>query len=244
MNNIPLEERIIFALDVATAEEALQWVKRLESHVHFYKVGLQLFLNACWPVIDSIVERGHKVMLDLKFFDIPETVQKAIAQLTNKKVTFTTVHGNEPIIEAAVAKKEGLKVLAVTVLTSFDESDLHAMGLKGTVQDLVLHRAQKAIELGCDGVVASPQEARALRKKLGDHFLIVTPGIRPGTEHDIKADDQRRIATPKEAIRGGADHLVIGRPIRTADDPIKVVEDIQREIQEGLAAKNKTASGE
>ena len=237
MENIPLEERIIFALDVATAEEALQWVNRLESHIHFYKVGLQLFLDACWPVVDSVVERGHKVMLDLKFFDIPATVQRAIAQLTHRRVAFATIHGNEPIIEAAVAKKEGLKVLAVTVLTSFDESDLRAMGLQGSVQDLVLQRAQKAIELGCDGVVASPQEARALREKLGDQFLIVTPGIRP--EINQASDDQRRIATPREAILSGADYVVIGRPIRTADDPLKVVEDIQREIQEALSARSK-----
>jgi len=200
-------------------------------------VGLQLFLDACWPVVDSVVERGHKVMLDLKFFDIPATVQRAIAQLTHRRVAFATIHGNEPIIEAAVAKKEGLKVLAVTVLTSFDESDLRAMGLQGSVQDLVLQRAQKAIELGCDGVVASPQEARALREKLGDQFLIVTPGIRPETNQ--ASDDQRRIATPREAILSGADYVVIGRPIRTADDPLKVVEDIQREIQEALSARSK-----
>ncbi len=210
---------------------------RLEGHIHFYKVGLQLFLEAGWPVIEDILDRGHKVMLDLKFFDIPETVQKAVSQLKNRGVTFATIHGNESIIEAAVAAKGRVKILAVTVLTSFDESDMRTLGLSGAVEDLVLHRAQKAIELGCDGVVASAREAGPLRKNLGQGFIMVTPGIRPGINRDIETDDQKRVASALDAIRDGADYLVIGRPIRRAQDPVKVVRGIQDEIVKGLAAR-------
>ncbi len=242
MKEIPLNERIIFALDVPEAKEAVEWVDRLGSHIRFYKVGLQLFLTGGWPVVEEITARGYKVMLDLKFFDIPETVQKAVSQLKNRGVTFATIHGNRPIIEAAVSEKNGLKILAVTVLTSFDESDMRAMGLKGTIEDLVLLRAGKAIELGCDGVVASPREAPALRNKMGGSFLIVTPGIRPGINRDMEKDDQKRVASAVEAMKNGADYVVIGRPIRTSPDPIKTIEGIQEEILKGLAARKHIAA--
>ncbi len=232
--NIPLKDRIIFALDVPNVDEAKKWLDLLGDHVHFYKVGLQLFLAGWWPIVEEITGRGHKVMVDLKFFDIPETVQKAVAQLRDKGVTFATVHGNEPIIEAAVREKGDLKILAVTVLTSFDESDMRQLGLQGSIEDLVLLRAKKAVELGCDGVVASPKETATLRKELGDNFLIVTPGIRPGINRDIEGDDQKRIASAMDSIRNGADYVVIGRPIATAKDPVKAVLHIQEEIRQGL----------
>lgn len=231
---IPLNERIIFALDFADPQLAGQWVRKLDSRVRFFKVGLQLFLAGGWPVVDAITARGSKVMLDLKFFDIPETVHLAVAQLRNRGVTFTTVHGNRPIIEAAVADKGELKVLAVTVLTSFDESDMAEMGMIGSVRDLVLLRARKALELGCDGVVASALEAGPLRDELGGNFLVVTPGIRPGLNRDVERDDQRRVATARRAIIDGADYVVIGRPISTALDPLRAVAAIQEEIAAGL----------
>ena len=235
MNDIPLNERIIFALDFADAEVAKDWVNKLDGHVKFFKVGLQLFLAGWWPVIDYIVDRGNKVMVDLKFFDIPETVGLAVQQLVNRKVTFATIHGNDPIIRAAVQHKEGVKILAVTVLTSFDESDMKAMGFAGSVEDLVLLRSRKAVELGCDGVVSSAREAGKLRAGIEKHFMIVTPGIRPGANVDtIQNDDQKRIATAKDALRNGADYVVIGRPISTSPDPLATVEAIQREIEEAL----------
>ena len=236
MKEIPIDERIIFALDVPTVDEAISWARRLSSHVRFYKVGLELFLGGGWGVVDELIHMGHKVMLDLKFFDIPETVKRAIRQVRQSGVTFCTIHGNEPIIRAATEEKGGLEVLAVTVLTSFDPEDLYAMGLKGTVEELVLTRAQKAVQLGCDGVVASPKEVSSLRNRLGHDFLIVTPGIRPHTGGLDTGDDQRRTATPYEAIKNGADHLVIGRPIRDAKDPIDTVHKIQEEIKEALTA--------
>lgn len=234
MKNINLDERIIFALDFADPRVAGEWVEKLDGHVKFFKVGLQLFLAGGWPVIDSIIDRGNKVMLDLKFFDIPETVRLAVQQLNDKKVTFATIHGNRPIIEAAVAEKGDMKILAVTVLTSFDESDMLEMGFTGSVRDLVLIRSRKALELGCDGVVSSALEAEPLRDDLGANFLVVTPGIRPGLNRDVEKDDQKRVATAQQAIINGADHVVIGRPISTSPDPIYTVQTIQEEIARGL----------
>ena len=235
MKNIPLNERIIFALDFSDPKEAKEWVTKLESHVKFFKVGLQLFLAGWWPIIEYIVERNNKVMVDLKFFDIPETVGLAMRQLKDREVTFATIHGNRPIIEAAVAEKHGVKILAITVLTSFDESDMREMGFNRSVKDLVLIRSRKALKLGCDGIVSSAHEAPALREELGSNFLIVAPGIRPGLNIDIEKDDQKRIATATQAISNGADYVVIGRPISTSPDPLRSVQSIQKEIEKGLA---------
>ncbi len=234
--NIPLNERIIFALDVDSPEKAQEWVTKLESHVKFYKVGLQLFLAGWFPVIEWIANRGHKVMVDLKFFDVPETVKLAVKQLTNRPVTFATVHGNDPILKAAIEERGGIKILAVTVLTSFGEEDMLEMfGAPCKVEDLVFVRARKALKLGCDGVISSGLEAKRLRGELGGNFLIVTPGIRPGANITIEQDDQKRIVTAGEAIANGADYVVVGRPIATASDPIAMVELMQREIEKALA---------
>ncbi|MDS4025706.1 MAG: orotidine-5'-phosphate decarboxylase [Candidatus Contendobacter sp.] len=233
--NIPLNERIIFALDVDSPGEAERWLDRLGAHVNFYKVGLQLFLAGWFPVIDMILARGHRVMVDLKFFDIPETVALAVRELKHRGAAFITVHGNDPILRAAVQERDGAKILAVTVLTSFDESDMREMGFSGTIEQLVYHRARKALDLGCDGVISSGLEVPRLREGLGDKFLIVTPGIRPGTNDVIQEDDQRRIASAYAAIRNGADHVVVGRPIRNAEDPVAVVKAMQDEITAALS---------
>jgi orotidine-5'-phosphate decarboxylase len=235
MKHIPLEERMIYALDVDSQDEAERWVDRLGEHIHFYKVGLQLFLAGWFHVIDMILHRGHKVMVDLKFFDIPETVALAVRELKHRGATFITVHGNDPILRAAVQERNGAKILAVTVLTSFDESDMKEMGFTGSIEQLVFLRAKKALALGCDGVVSSGLEVPALRDGLGDKFLIVTPGIRPGANVDvIQEDDQRRIATAYQAIRNGADYVVVGRPIRNAKDPVAVVKAMQDDIARAL----------
>ena len=236
LKEIPLNERIIFALDVTSHEEAMVLVEKLDNDIKFFKVGLQLFLAGWFKTIDAVIERGNKVMVDLKFFDIPETVKLAVDQLKNRGVTFATVHGNDPILRAAVQDKDSaLKILAVTVLTSFDEEDMRQMGMTGSVRDLVLLRSRKALEIGCDGVVSSALEAQPLRNDLGRNFLIVTPGIRPGANVDDGSDDQKRIATARQAIINGADYVVIGRPIRDSTDPIALIRDLQREIAEGLA---------
>jgi len=232
--NIPLEERIIFALDVDSPGEAERWLDRLGDRVKFYKVGLQLFMAGWFPVIEMILQRGNKVMVDLKFFDIPETVALAVRELKNRGATFITVHGNDPILRAAIQERHEAKILAVTVLTSFDESDMRDMGLRCTIEELVYHRAKKALDLGCDGVISSGLEVPRLRDGLGDKFLIVTPGIRPGINDVLQDDDQKRIATAHQAIANGADYVVVGRPIRNAKDPVAVVKAMQDEIAAAL----------
>jgi len=236
VKTIPLEERIIFALDVDSVELARAWVERLESHIRFYKVGLQLFLAGWFHIVDWIIKRNHKVMLDLKFFDVPETVKLAVLHLRDRGVTFATVHGNDPILRAAVAAKGEIKILAVTVLTSFGQEDMQEiLGAPANIEDLVYLRARRALDLGCDGVVSSGLEAKRLRNELGERFLVVTPGIRPGINREINLDDQKRIVTARGAIENGADHIVVGRPISTAPDPIAVVASMQREIKEALS---------
>jgi orotidine-5'-phosphate decarboxylase len=233
--DIDLKDRIILALDVETAEQAKELVKKTESHLGFYKVGLQLFMSSWFEVVDWIVDRGHKVMLDLKFFDIPETVKLAVAQIRDHGVSFATIHGNDPIIRAAIEERGALKLLAVTVLTSFGEEDLRAMGMTQSIEDLVYFRAKRALELGCDGVVSSGLEADRLRSGLGDKLLLVTPGIRPGANVMDGSDDQTRIMTAGRAIVNGANHVVVGRPISKAVDPIAVIEAMQKDISAGIS---------
>lgn len=230
-NEIPLRERIILALDVEHPDMAKELVKKCESHIGFYKIGLQLFMSSWFEVVDWVLDRGHKVMLDLKFFDIPETVKLAVEQVNNRGVSFATIHGNDPIVRAAVSAKGDLNLLAVTVLTSFGEEDLREMGMTGTVADLVHFRAKRALELGCDGIVSSGLEAERLRTSLGEKLLIVTPGIRPGPNVSDGDDDQKRIVTAGLAITNGANHVVVGRPISKAADPIAVIEGMQQDIE-------------
>jgi len=232
---IELQDRIIVALDVDNPELAKEMVKRCESRTRYFKVGLQLFMASYFEVVDWILDRGHKVMLDLKFFDIPETVKLAVEQLNNRGVSLATIHGNDAIIKAAMEARGDLQLLAVTVLTSFGEEDLRAMGMTQSVEDLVLFRARRALELGCDGVVSSGLEAERLRRDLGDKLLIVTPGIRPGANVSDGSDDQKRIITAGRAIATGADHVVVGRPITRAEDPAKVIEEMQMDIEKSIA---------
>lgn len=233
--NIPHKDRIILALDVDHPDKAKDLVAKTESHLSFYKVGLQLFMASWFEIVDWLIDRGHKVMVDLKFFDIPETVKLAVAQLNNRGVTFATIHGNDPIIRAALEQRGDLKLLAVTVLTSFGEEDMRAMGMTQSIEDLVYFRAKRALELGCDGVVSSGLEAARLRQKLGDKLMIVTPGIRPGANVNAGDDDQTRIMTAHDAISNGADYVVVGRPIAKAADPVGVIEAMQKEIETAVA---------
>lgn len=229
--DIPLNERIIFALDVSTNEEAKQWVQTLESHIRFFKVGLQLFLAGWFDIIEWILDRDLKVFVDLKFFDVPETVKLAVRALTDRGVSFATVHGNDAILRAAVEAAQGVRILAVTVLTSLDEADIRDLGFECSVQDLVLSRARRALEIGCSGVISSGLEAPMLRKELGDNFLVVAPGIRPVKN----VDDQKRTVDAGGAFENGADYIVVGRPIRDASDPVAVIQGMQAQIQAVLS---------
>lgn len=229
---IPPEERLIFALDVPGAEEARRLVATLREAVQFYKVGLELFLAGDgFALIDWLAEQEKHVFLDLKLYDIPETVARAVRRLRERPVTFLTVHGDGAILEAACREKGDLQILAVTVLTSLDRAGLREFGFQGEVPDLVLARARRALEVGCDGVICSGQEAKLLRDHLGDQLLIVTPGIRPAENRPT--DDQKRVVTVEAALRSGADYLVVGRPIRDAPEPYQAALDIQGTI-EGL----------
>jgi orotidine-5'-phosphate decarboxylase len=233
MKTIPLQERIIFALDVADARTAMDLVDRLHGPVRYFKVGMQLFYGSGWQVVDHITHLGGRVMLDLKLYDIPATVRLAMRQLADHGVSLTTVHAVGPVVEAALAAQTGIDLLAVTVLTSMGTEEVTELGFPGTLEELVQQRAQRALSLGAHGLVCSAQEAVDLRQRFGPDFLLVTPGIRPqGSE----VGDQQRIATPGQAIRDGVDHLVIGRPIRDSLDPPATIAAIQAEIRAALAA--------
>ena len=228
--SIPPRERLIFALDVPTVDEAKAIVRSLGDSVLFYKLGLQLFMaGGYYELIKWIRDQGKHIFVDLKFFDVPETVKSAVAQLKNSGATFATVHGNDSILKAAAEAKNDVKILAVTVLTSLDQGDLAALGFQCDVETLVLSRARRALEIGCDGVISSGLEAEKLRRDLGNNFLIVSPGIRP-VENRLIPDDQKRIVTVEEAFLKGADYIVVGRPIRSAPDPKAKAEEIQKTI--------------
>ena len=231
---IPVRERLILALDVPDSATAKSTVENLGDSVNFYKIGLELFMSGSYfDLVQWLRERGKRVFCDLKFFDVPETVGRAVDRLKDRGVDFATVHGNDSMLRAAVEKKNGLKILAVTVLTSLDRGDLRDLGFACDVQTLVFSRAKRALQIGCDGVISSGLEVPALREDLGDQFIIVVPGIRP--VENRPEDDQKRIVTPTEAFRNGADFIVVGRPIRSAADPRAKAEEIQEEIAKVFA---------
>ncbi|SFN10443.1 orotidine-5'-phosphate decarboxylase [Thermodesulforhabdus norvegica] len=230
--DIPLEERLILALDVPSVDEARSWVRSLDGIVRFYKVGLQLFLAGHFSFVDELVESGKKVFLDLKLFDIPNTVAKAMEQINLHGVTFTTVHAESAILKAAVEAAPKVGILAVTVLTSMDQEDLKAIGAGASLEDIVIARASLAARAGCFGVVASGKEAHAIRRTLGDSLVIVTPGVRPASSSD--RGDQKRVVTPEEAVKNGADYIVVGRPVLRARDPLGMVEKIMEELKQSL----------
>lgn len=232
---IAAQDRLIAALDVPTAADARQLVARLGDAVHFYKIGLELLMApGFFELLDALKGEGKKVFVDLKFFDIPETVARAVRNLSERGADFCTVHGNQSIMEAAAKAKSGAtKVLAVTALTSLDQGDLNDLGFQCDVAALVLSRARRALAAGCDGVVSSGLEVAKLRAEAPRELICVTPGIRP-VENRVEAD-QKRIMTPAAAIKAGADYLVIGRPIRDAADPRAMAQQIQTEIAQALA---------
>jgi orotidine-5'-phosphate decarboxylase len=229
MTEIPRAERLIVALDVATPAEARALVEKLADAARLYKVGLELFMaGGYFELVDWLVARGKRVFVDLKFFDIPETVRRAVASLRGRGISFVTVHGNQAMMEAAAAEKGELKILAVTVLTSLDRGDLDDLGFSCEVERLVLSRARRAIEAGCDGVISSGLEAARLKAQFRDRLLVVTPGIRPVDNR--ATDEQKRTVDVAQAFANGADYIVVGRPIRQAPDPRAAAQAIQDTI--------------
>jgi orotidine-5'-phosphate decarboxylase len=226
-------ERLIVALDVSSAREALKIVASLGDSVQIYKVGMQLYTAEGPQMVRDLVGAGRKVFLDLKYHDIPNTVAAAVREAAQLGVSMLTVHAGggtkmlHAATEAAREKNAALQVLAVTVLTSMDDQDLNEIGVHGPVVDQVVWLASLAIEAKCAGIVSSPREAKILREKLGNDFLVVTPGVRPaGADHG----DQARVATPAEAIAAGATHIVVGRPITAAASPAAEAAKILQEL--------------
>jgi orotidine-5'-phosphate decarboxylase len=226
---IPTRERLIMALDVPSIAEAQALVETLGDAVLFYKVGMELFMcGDYFGFIEWLQARNKKVFVDLKFFDVPATVGRAIKALSNRGVDLATIHGNDAIMEAAAAAKGNLKVLAVTALTSLDRGDLDDLGFQCDVRDLVLSRAKRALQIGCDGIVSSGLEASMLREELDHKLLVIIPGIRPVDNRE--EDHQKRVVSVEQAFQNGADYIVVGRPIRDAENPKAMAEKIQQQI--------------
>lgn len=234
-------DRLIFALDVADTDAARALVERLGDTVTFYKVGLELAMSpGYFELIDWLKARGKKVFVDVKLFDVPATVAAAVARLDARNVDFITIHGNQGIMQAAgEARKGAAKILAVTSLTSLDRGDMDDLGFDCDIDELVLSRARRALEAGCDGVVSSGLELDKLRAEAPETLITVTPGIRP-VDNNAPPDDQKRVMTPARAIAAGADYLVVGRPIREAVDPMAAASAIQQEIADAVAARSQT----
>ena len=227
---IKTSDRLIFAMDVPDCERAKELTNELGDSVTFYKLGLELMMSGGYfELLDWMLARDKKVFADLKFFDVPATVGSAVRQLKDRGASFVTVHGNQAIMEAAAANKgDNLKVLAVTVLTSLDRGDLDDLGFACDVEALVLSRARRALESGCDGVISSGLEAPKLREHIDSKLLVITPGIRPVDNRP--EDDQKRVVSVEQAFKNGADYIVVGRPIRDAKSPRAAAEEIQKTI--------------
>ena len=233
--DIPARDRLIFAMDVPDCDAAMALAEQLGDAVTFYKLGLELMMSGRYfELLDWMLDRDRKVFCDLKFFDIPATVGSAVRQLKDRGASFVTVHGNQSIMEAAAENKgDSLKVLGVTVLTSLDRGDLDDLGFDCDVGDLVLSRARRALEAGCDGVISSGLEVPRLREFVDEKLVVVTPGIRP--VDNKPAGDQKRVVTVETAFSNGADYIVVGRPIRDAASPREAAESIQASIEAQFA---------
>ncbi len=228
--SIAARDHLIFAMDVPDSARARTLADELGDAVTFYKIGLELMMSGDYfELLDWMLAREKKVFCDLKFFDIPATVGSAVAQLRNRGASFVTVHGNQSIMEAAADNKgDTLKVLGVTVLTSLDRGDLDDLGFACDVDALVLSRARRALDAGCDGVISSGLEVPKLREFIDERLIVVTPGIRP--VDNKPTGDQKRVVSVEQAFANGADYIVVGRPIRDAENPRAAAEAIQASI--------------
>ncbi len=243
MTTVRANERLILALDVATVDEAERLLGRVGDDVSVVKVGLELFTLAGPRFVHRLREGGKHVFLDLKFLDIGETVCRAARQAADMGVAFLTIHADRKALEGAVKargeRRSGMKILAVTVLTSTGTKDLQEAGIQMAIPDLVVARARLASELGCDGVVASGEEPQLIRQQVGRNLVIVTPGIRA---EKGSRDDHARVSTPGSAIAAGSDYLVVGRPIRDAPDPRAAAQAIIGEMQAAFDKRGKSGA--
>ena len=228
MKNIRLEDRLIFALDVPEVTDAKEIVRELDDSVNFYKIGMEMLMTGQYFVLlDWLIKKDKKVFVDLKFFDVPETVGRTISRLSDYGATFATIHGNQALMEKAAENKENLKILAVTALTSLDRGDLDDLGFACDVKELVISRAKRAFEAGCDGIVSSGLEVPYIREHVDDKLIAVTPGIRPVANND----DQKRVVDVATAFKSGSDFIVVGRPIKNAENRYEAARNIQNIIK-------------
>ncbi len=233
MKDIKIEDRLIFALDVAEVLEAKKIVSELDDSVNFYKIGMELLMTGQYfELLDWLIARDKKVFVDLKFFDVPETVGRTIARLSDYGATFATIHGNQALMEKAAENKNNLKILAVTALTSLDRGDLDDLGFDCNVKDLVISRAKRAFEAGCDGIVSSGLEVPYIREYVDNKLIAVTPGIRPVANDD----DQKRVVDVATAFKSGSDYIVVGRPIKNAENRYEAATNIQKIIRSAFEA--------
>ena len=233
MKDIKIEDRLIFALDVAEVSEAKKIVSELDDSVNFYKIGMELLMTGQYfELLDWLIARDKKVFVDLKFFDVPETVGRTISRLSDYGATFATIHGNQALMEKAAENKNNLKILAVTALTSLDRGDLDDLGFDCNVKDLVISRAKRAFEAGCDGIVSSGLEVPYIREYVDNKLIAVTPGIRPVANDD----DQKRVVDVATAFKSGSDYIVVGRPIKNAENRYEAATNIQKIIRSAFEA--------
>jgi len=228
MKNINVEDRLIFALDVPEVDQAKDIVTELDDSVNFYKIGMEMLMTGRYfELLNWLIKKDKKVFVDLKFFDVPETVGRTITRLSDYGATFATIHGNQALMEKAAENKNDLKILAVTALTSLDRGDLDDLGFDCDVQELVISRARRAFEAGCDGIVSSGLEVPYIRKYVDNKLIAVTPGIRPV----LNDDDQKRVVDVATAFKSGSDYIVVGRPIKNAENRFQAATDIQKIIR-------------
>ena len=233
MKDIKLEDRLIFALDVPKISDAMEIVRELDESVNFYKIGMEMLMTGKYfELLEWLIKKEKKVFVDLKFFDVPETVGRTIARLSEFGATFATIHGNQALMEKAVENKNNLKILAVTALTSLDRGDLDDLGFACDVKDLVISRARRAFEAGCDGIVSSGLEVPFIREHIDNKLIAVTPGIRPVANDD----DQKRVVDVATAFQNGSDYIVVGRPIKNADNRYEAASNIQKIIKKTFEA--------
>tara|TARA_B100001175_G_scaffold39945_1_gene29283 strand:- start:559 stop:1263 length:705 start_codon:yes stop_codon:yes gene_type:complete len=228
MKDIKLEDRLIFALDVPEISDAMDIVLELDDSVNFYKIGMEMLMTGQYfELLEWLIKKEKKVFVDLKFFDVPETVGRTIARLSDYGATFATIHGNQALMEKASENKNNLKILAVTALTSLDRGDLDDLGFSCDIKELVISRAKRAFEAGCDGIISSGLEVPFIREHIDNKLIAVTPGIRP-VEND---DDQKRVVDVATAFLNGSDYIVVGRPIKNADNRYEAASNIQKIIK-------------
>ena len=233
MKDINIEDRLIFALDIPEVAKAKEIVVELDDSVNFYKIGMELLMTGQYfELLDWLIAKDKKVFVDLKFFDVPETVGRTIARLSEYGATFATIHGNQALMEKAAENKNNLKILAVTALTSLDRGDLDDLGFKCNVKDLVISRAKRAFEAGCDGIVSSGLEVPYIREYIDNKLIAVTPGIRPVANDD----DQKRVVDVATAFKSGSDYIVVGRPIKNAENRYQAASNIQKIIKSTFEA--------